>query len=255
MNNIDDDSDIRSKIVITDNIQKKILNEYTDIELAAKYSKNDNNFDILKLLLKKNKYEEINLILRTTVLSLKTTSSFEAVKLLIGYGADINFCHVTWYNPLMSCCVQLSNSNIEIINFLIENGANVNSVNCGANKNSFHTNPLQLLIEFSSTSNHLEIIKLLIRKGAHINLKNSCYVTPLMNCIQGECNKFIRYNIIKLLLDNKADVYIKNENGQNIFDIVKKRINENSDIYSLIFDYKNIVNDNFCDYDIDFIYC
>ena len=154
----------------------------------------------------------------------------------------------------MACCLNLHCTNTEIINFLIENGADVNSSSYVNHNNSFYTNPLQLLVEYSYTGEHLEIIKLLIRKGVNINLKNSRCETPMMKCMQSDNNKLIRYDIIKLLLDNKADVYIKNKNGKNIFDIVKNLIGENSDIYSLIFDYTNLKNDHFCEFDINFIY-
>ena len=52
-NDINDDSEIRSKIIITPHDDYIINPEKSSIiELAAAFSKNDNNFDILKLLLK-----------------------------------------------------------------------------------------------------------------------------------------------------------------------------------------------------------
>ena len=63
--------------------------------------------------------------------------------------------------------------------------------------------------------------------------------------------------MIKILLDNKADIYIKNNKDENILDIVKNKIDDdkqNYDIYSLIFNYKNLVNTLHCEYDFNFIY-
>ena len=260
MNTLNIDSDIRNKIIITDDANEKMLREYSDIELAAIYSKNENNFNILKLLLKnkfkKNKkYTVIDKILINTIKCLHLTSSFDAVKLLLTkYAADINcIIRSDAWTPLMYSCVNVDRSNIEIINFLIENGADVNVKHCR------YSQPLSLLVKFSSTDEHLEIIKLLINKGCFVDFKNPAGETLLMMCFVYYYNKSIRYKIIKLLLDNKVDVYIKNNDRQNIFDIIKYKIDmdkeyDNSDIYSLIFNYKNLNNDHFCEFDINFIY-
>ena len=243
------DSDIRSKIIITDDVCHNNLTHFSDIVLAAIYSKNENNFNILELLLKNNKnIRIINETLKYTVRHLKTTSSFDAIKLLIVNGADINYIGHFGWPILMDCCINLNDVNIEIINCLIENGSNINI------KLYPGITPLTILINFSSSYDHLEIIKLLIRKGAEINYKDIEFGTPLMMCFKEAHNIFIRYDIIKFLLDNKADVYIKNKEGKNIFDIVESKIGKNTDIYSLIFNYKNLVNDHFCDFDINFIY-
>ena len=79
---------------------------------------------------------------------------------------------------------------------------------------------------------------------------------------ESKLNKLIKYDIIKLLLDNKDYMYIKDENGCDILGIIKKTIGmdydketcENSNIYSLIFNYKNLENLHLCEFDINFIY-
>ena len=248
---MDIDTDIRSKIIIPDNVHRNNVINYSNIELAAIHSKNDNNFTILKLLLEKNKTNiQINNILKQTIEHLDRTSSYDAVNLLVRYGADINFSDAGGWTPLMNSCFYLIN--IKIIEFLIENGSDVNVKRC------YYNTPLTVLINSSWTCDHLEIIKLLIRKGSHVNFKDLFLVTPLMMCFNNKKNNLIRYDVIKLLLDNKADVYIKNIFGNNIFNIIKDKIGiqyyKNSDIYSLVFNYKNLVNDHLCKSDIDFIY-
>ena len=254
MNKID--PDIRNKIIITDKINTNYLVGYSNIELAAIYSKNENNFNILKSLLEYNKdITKINKILRKTAQHLNTTASYDAFKLLLDYGADINHKKYTDITILMISCMNVHETNIEIINFLIDNGSDVNI------KSDSGVSALSLLINFSSTNEHLEIIKLLIKKGGHVNSKDKNFQTPLMKRILSY-NSIINLNylidisldIIKLLLDNSADVYIKDKNHKNIFDIVKDTFGENSAFYSLIFNYKNLVGDHFCDFDVYFIY-
>ena len=247
---------IRSKIIIPSPHLRSTI-EYSNMELASIYSKNENNFNILKFLLENNKNKVIiNKSLIACITKLKSTSSFDAAKLLISYGANINFYTFNNFTILMDCCLSICDSDLQIINFLIENGADINI------KNKFGQTALTHLMKFVKNSYDFEIIKLLIRKTNNINYGNNDFNTPLIICFKNDTNKLYRYDIIKLLLDNKADVYIKNNSGKNIFDIIKYKISkdsvkqncENSDIYSLIFNYKNLVGLHLCEYDIDFIY-
>ena len=136
-----------------------------------------------------------------------------------------------------------------MIEYLIESGADVK------NKNKSGGTALMICIGNVTKDLYLEIIKLLIRKGSEINCQDFYGNTTLMLSFKSNLNKLIKYDIIKLLLDNKADIYLKNKKGKNILDIVKNSIgSDNSDIYSLIFNYKNLKNDHFCEFDIDFIY-
>ena len=249
MKKTDRNYDIKSKIIIPKNC-KLNLNQISDIELAAIYSKNTKNFNILKRLLKEIEKNEkmivVDEILGTAVYYLDSTANFNAVKLLINYGADINYIDSFGHTYLSDCCLW-DTPNIKIINFLIENGANVN-----INKNSLQ--PLTIMIMYCSEYSDLEIIKLLIRKGADVNHRDSHFEMPLMICCEKDNDNLFKYDLIKLLLDNKADVYIKNKKSKNILNVIEDNIHKNSKIYSLIFNYKNIKGDHFCEFDIDFIY-
>ena len=218
--------------------------------LANEYSKNVNNLEILEKLLKTHDKNIISELLPTILNKIESIVSIDDIKLLIKYGADVNYINYTCECPLLYCCMDPITS-IEIIEFLIESGANVNI------KSSTGRTPLTCAIRNSNKDDDLKIIKLLIRKGSEINCKNIFDETPLMMCFKNNKNKLIRYDMIKILLDNKADIYVKNDNNENILDIVKDKIDDdkqNFDIYSLIFNYKNLVNVLHCEYDFNFIY-
>ena len=248
---MDTDCDIRNQIIIP-NPQDGFVKKCSNIELTALFSKNKNNLKILeKLLLQiKNKNDIPDTLLIETIRREDTTSQLEAIKLLIEYGADVNYEYNSGRSILIYCCLYPIN-NIKITKLLIENGANVNF------KYSTRT-PLMYFISNCFKNEDLQIIKLLMRKTNKINYKDEFGKTLLMICFESKTNIFIRYDIIKLLLENKADIYIKNDRGKNILNILEdeicKKSYENSKFYSLIFNYKNINNDHYCEFDVDFIY-
>ena len=135
-----------------------------------------------------------------------------------------------------------------MIEFLIENNADVNS------KSISNRTPLMYSIIGSKENYQIEIIKLLIKKSNNINCKDLKNETALIICSEYIINNLVRHEITKLLLDNKADIYIKNNDNENILNLIENTIGCDSDIYSLIFNYKNLINDHFCEYDINFIY-
>ena len=188
---------IRNQITITDNRDKKYLEGYSTLELASKYSKNKNNYLIFeKLLLEELPLEtyEINKLLMKTIIYEESTGSIDAIKLLIRCGADVNSHDHNWRTPLYNASLYPI-SNIETVKFLIESGANISG------DTFIH------FVEASSKRDDLEIIKLLIRKGCEINYKDKCGETPLMCCFYFSHNTFLRFDLIKILLDNKADIY------------------------------------------------
>ena len=243
-------NEIRNKIVIPDDHNFIRLTIMSDIGLAALFSKNQNNFDIFKeLLLKINKINIINNILRNIIRHTNKFSSIHAIKLLIDHGADINYIDSQGTNILLYyCSFYYDDLDIKVINLLIDSGCHVNILNIN------NDSVLALVCKHKNiTADYFEIIKLLIRKGVNVNSKNIISKTALMLYIEYHFDNY-EYNIIKLFLDNKVDIYLKNDYGKNIFDILENKKSKNSDIYSLLFNYKNLNNDHFCEYDIDFIY-
>ena len=250
---MDTNSDIRNKIIIFDEYPHDYLKEYSDLELAGIYSNNKNNFEIFEKLLyeKRNESQLITILLIKIIMHVKKRANIDAVKLLIRYGADVNAINSNKLTLLMLCYFFLQN-NIEILELLIENGADVNI------KNSQFQTTLMYSLRNVSSYDKLEIFKLFVRKENQINSKDVFGDTALMIYIRDNGQLFIRYDIIKLLLDNKASIYIKNNKGVNIFNYLEERFGKqnykNSDIYSLIFNYKNLHGDHFCEYDINFFY-
>ena len=242
------DSDIRNQIIIEDN--NCVNDNLSNLELLAKYSKNKKNLKLFKkLLLKDINISQINKLLNDTITYVDSTASIDVIKFLIKSGADINFQDSFFgWTALMNCSLRYMNS-IETINFLINNGADANI------KSKFDKTALIYFMEKASDKDVFEIIKLLIRKSSQIYYKNKNGYSILMNCFNIICqDKLVMYNMIKLLLDNKLDIYVRNYSNKNILNIVEQTFGKNSDIYSLIFNFKNIIGDHFCEYDIYFIY-
>ena len=248
---MDDDNTIRNKIIVTGKSSKYNLEKLSNLELSAVYSRDKNNLIIFEKLLKKtNNKKKINILLFTIIKNINKTASIDAVKLLIKHGVDVNYReNFGWITPIYIC---LYSENIELTELLVENGADVNI------NSLYKISPLIYFIRRSPIENILEIIKLLIRKGSKINHKSNNGTTALMACFEEKFDKLIKFDIIKYLLDNKADIYIKNKKNENILKIIKDNISvsddNNHDIYSLIFNYKNLENDHFCECDINFIY-
>ena len=251
-NKMNSDNDIRNQIIITGDTKALYLKYLSNIEVVAMYSKNKNNYKIFKKLFLKmyniNKNDQIFYeLIRITINCEKEFASIKNIKLLIKYNIDLNYHDNSHYPFIILCCLR-SVSSIELINLLIESGASIYVTDI------FEKTPLMHLIQGSEKIHDLEIIKLLISKGSPVNFTDDDGDTALMTCFKLNHNILIRYDIIKILLDNKADIYIKNKKNKNILNIVEENTGRNSDIYSLIFNYKNIKDDHFCKCDIDFIY-
>ena len=198
---MDDDSSIRNQIIITDDCNNDHL---SNLELLGKYSKNEKNLELFKKLLLKNKNNfEINQLLNYLIMCVDSTASIDVIEFLIKFGADVNFQDCLGWTAIMNCSL----------------------------------NPI----------NSIEKIKILINNGADVNIKSKVGKTALTYFIAISAK--INFEIIKILLDNKADIYIT-----NILSIIEDKIGKNSDIYSLVFNYKNIKNDHFCEYDVNLIY-
>ena len=99
----------------------------------------------------------------------------EMVKKLVSLDVDVNkrdeykYC----FTPLAHC-VQIKN--IEFINILLDNGADINRVSKGENKGN---SPLMV----ASWDGKLDIVKLLVKRGANCNLQDSNGFTALIKAI------------------------------------------------------------------------
>ena len=148
-------------------------------------------------------------------------NNFEAVKLLVESGANVND-KKGMANSLMFAC---SYGFLEIIEYLIEQGSKINITDNEGNTllmiaskegelrvvkfllskdidvNSINKNGNNALM-YAILSNHLEVAKTLIKNGIDINAYNKEGTTSLMLAVQ-----YKRYNIIDELLSNsKIDI-------------------------------------------------
>ena len=106
----------------------------------------------------------------------------------------------------------------EIVSALADGGANLNAAN------TLGETPLEAAI----CEGHLETVRVLVEKGADINLKPSpccrwevdaCPITPLFMAVQYD--KSTAYvGILKVLLDNGADLSATDNKGRTPRDIV-----------------------------------
>ena len=83
---------------------------------------------------------------------------------LVENGADVNACDIHGFRPLHFT------NNIEIIQILLLNGANVN----------IRANNMWTPLLYACKNHQLEVVKLLIQNGAHVNVKDQNWQhTPL----------------------------------------------------------------------------
>lgn len=117
-----------------------------------------------------------------------------AADLLISKGMEVNGGKA--YPPLMAAA---QNGKVEMIEFLISRGANVERQGYDGNR------PLHE----AAHSGHLEAVKVLLAHGADVNCRNGLGLTPLHDAAR---NGFLE--IVKLLLSYGADVNAKDSGGE-----------------------------------------
>lgn len=113
--------------------------------------------------------------------------NIEIIQLLLGNGADINLINNSGKSPIYYAC---KHGNIELIKYLIEHGANFNDISI--------INHLINAID----NNDIELLKYYIEHGANINEEDSNGYSLLMySCMNN------KYDMVKYLIDNGADVF------------------------------------------------
>jgi ankyrin repeat protein len=129
---------------------------------------------------------------------------FEIVKALLQKKATVNLQTNSGLSAL-----HLAIRNIEIVEILIENGANVNMIS-----ETYGTPILQAAIY-----GHLEVVQYLIEKKADINLSTNNGKTPLMSAVeQGH------FEIVKALLQKTATVNLQTNSGLSALHLAIRNI-------------------------------
>lgn len=134
----------------------------------------------------------------------------QLAKILIAQGADINYVARDGYTPLALAAMA---GEFELVNLLLEHGANVNPK---STPGSFAAGaPTALML--AARGGNPEIVSFLIDRGADVNASQksrnaACYgYTPLAFAVQSGS-----IDSVKILLANGADVSIHMTEGENI---------------------------------------
>ncbi|GFS15723.1 ankyrin repeat, SAM and basic leucine zipper domain-containing protein 1-like [Elysia marginata] len=130
----------------------------------------------------------------------------EFVKLLLRYGANVNF-QCDMFTPLMCACSATSGDEqgvSECVRILTQAGADINA------RDRYQVTPLML----SSKEGHLLVVKTLIAQGAQVNMRNSQGWTALTMATQRS-----RAPVVVELLDSGADVNIQHSDKLTVKDL------------------------------------
>ena len=135
----------------------------------------------------------------------------EIIKLLLSKGANVNIKnHEFGMTPLHLAVIIPFDCKTEIINLLLEHGADIDAV----------TNKGDTAIQYAANyfaANHSEIVKLLISKGANVNIQNA-YGATLLHSASRKGDS----SLVKILLSNGAKPNIKDNDGKTPLDIAIK---------------------------------
>ncbi|MEI0747941.1 ankyrin repeat domain-containing protein [Brachyspira pulli] len=147
----------------------------------------------------------------------------EMVKFLLEKGADANtVCEIEnehIYMPPTPLMNAVYNGNTNIINMLLENGADIN----------YTTDEMTPLI-YAAYKGNTNIINTLLENGVDINYTNYYGMTALMYAAS-----YNQFEAVKILLENNADTSITDENGYTALDLIKSK--DNNDIVKLLEKY------------------
>ena len=125
---------------------------------------------------------------------------------LRGTGIDANLKDAVGRSPLR---IAAERGDINVVTFLIENGADVNVTDANGNT------PLIFII---NKTGNLGITRRLLEKGAAVNLQNRSGETALMYAAwRGHAS------IVRLLLENRADVTLKNRQGSTALTLAESK--------------------------------
>lgn len=130
---------------------------------------------------------------------------------IISSGVDVNISNDIGYTPLMSA---VRSYRTQVASYLIENGANVNSISEDQLTVLHHA----VGEDASDKEAQAFCVNLLLKAGAKIDAKSNIGQTPLMWAAWFNCD-----NSIDIFLEFNADVMIKDNKEQTAIDIANNR--------------------------------
>lgn len=182
-------------------------------------------------------------------------SNFEAVKILVEAGADVNIkAPFGYYPPLLeSICSWCDVGNFDIAYYLIDNGADIHQKDRTTGRTAIHL--CAAVGDENKQAEHLEFFEYLLKKGASFNESpeghiafGACYndynlymLKYLFENYEIDVNMRIKYNqetmlmktvqnggaikICEYLLSQGADKSLLNNEGQTVYDIALIQLN------------------------------
>jgi ankyrin repeat protein len=240
----------------------------TALMLASNYSNKYSNNETVKLLLQYEADANIQNDDGNTALILASCysnnySNNETIKILLKYGADINIQNNEGFTALNHACLYSNTcSNNNTVKLLIENGADLENIS--DNENTILMSVTSNLmgkdnLKFINTTyldkekSNIDTLKILIKSGVEINKKDDFGYTALLYTSLF-CDNDKDIMIAKLLLDNRADIDLKENGDQWYLNLVICTLGYKSEIVKILLDSRKINYLNFKDYDICFNY-
>jgi len=198
--------------------------------------RNGNEYDIKKLIKKGadvNMKDENGDTPLTISCYIEYKNSLSIIKYLIKKGADINLPNDSIDSPLICACY--GKNHYSVIEYLVENKANINF------KNEEGNTPLII----SCQNGEIDVIKYLVNKGADIFVrnkhnqsalfmaKNKRDIVDYLKELKKDGDTLLTYACkiedekeVEILINNKVDVNIKNDEGNSPLSIACETRNE-----------------------------
>lgn len=161
------------------------------LNLAVK----ERNIQAVKLYLKSNDYQNISGPQDTYLDTAIRLNRLDIIKLLVECGEDVNKRTISKKSSLIEACWY---GNSEIVEYLIEQGADVN-----------YYSSIGTPLVFSVAKNDLEIIKILIKHKANVHLTTEDNDSILFWAITNDSHDVVRY-----LVENGALINTENCSGE-----------------------------------------
>jgi len=156
----------------------------------------------------------------TPLLLIVQTPYYEVTKELINAGAYVHFRDEQKVSLLH---IAVKSAQPEQVMLLISKGVNINAQDIDG------FTPLMYIAEERSDYYQLKSFQVLLKKGANINIQNEWGETALSRAVY-----FGNYQVVKLFLENKADLNIVDKNNHDVIYYAK-----DADIMNLLLSYKN----------------
>ena len=230
---------------------KELIEKGLYINIRAEY-----NYSPIEFACMNNKVAEAEILLENGVNIenqdllhiVCSLGNIEMVKLLIKYGCNVNEID---FDGRVPAHLAIKENHLECLKILYSNNANFDirsyknstilSYAVGEGKleivkyllkigmSKYINDKVQPPLSLAVHWKYINIIELLIENNADINLKDGLGNTPLIDTIING-----NYQITKILLKHKANPYIKSKNGQNSVTLLKRKHKQIQELLKII---------------------